>query len=85
MCTGASLLYKIKTSVSPCPTQPEYIVDISRVLVGENVNFSSFAEQVMRDQGVKVCLLQDSHCIQMMKTFIQENTDLWKEDVHEIE
>ena len=53
--------------------------------MGENINFSSFAEQVMRDQGVTVCLLQDDHCIQMMKTFIQENTDLWKEDVHEIE
>merc|ERR1711953_392360 len=68
MCTGATLLYKIKT-----------------VVVGENVNFSSFAEKIMREQGVTVCLLQDSHCIQMMKTFIEGNNNLWKEDVHEIE
>ena len=56
-----------------------------RVVVGENVNFSSFAEKIMREQGVKVVLAQDPHCIQMMKTFIEGNNNLWKEDVHEIE
>jgi len=63
MCTGATLLYKIKT-----------------VVVGENVNFSSFAEKIMREQGVKVVLAQDPHCIQMMKTFIEGNNNLWKEE-----
>merc|ERR1711971_452109 len=67
MCTGATLLYKIK-----------------RVVVGENINFSSFAEGVMASQGVQVHLIQDSSCIEMMKSFIKERNDLWQEDIHDI-
>merc|ERR1711962_736175 len=67
MCTGASLLYKIK-----------------RVVVGENINFSSFAEGVMASQGVEVHLIQDSSCIEMMESFIKEKNDLWQEDIHDI-
>merc|ERR1719347_1891496 len=67
MCTGATLLYKIK-----------------RVVVGENVNFSSFAEGVMASQGVQVHLLQDSSCIEMMESFIKEKSDIWQEDIHDI-
>merc|ERR1711942_157951 len=40
MCTGTSLLYKIK-----------------RVIVGENKNFSTFAESVMASQGVEVSIV----------------------------
>merc|ERR1712002_459129 len=68
MCTGATLLYKIR-----------------RVIVGENKNFSSFAEGVMAGQGVSVTLVQDRDCIAMMKTFIRENRDLWEEDIHKID
>merc|ERR1711915_748606 len=68
MCTGASLLYKIK-----------------RVVVGENINFSSFAEGVMASQGVEVVLVQDEECTNMMETFIRENKALWEEDIHEID
>eukprot|EP00090_Calanus_glacialis_P008408 TRINITY_DN16737_c0_g1_i1.p1 TRINITY_DN16737_c0_g1~~TRINITY_DN16737_c0_g1_i1.p1 ORF type:complete len:155 (+),score=38.65 TRINITY_DN16737_c0_g1_i1:87-551(+) len=68
MCTGATLLYKIK-----------------RVIVGENKNFSSFAEGVMAAQGVNVTLVQDKDCITMMETFIKENKDLWEEDIHKID
>ena len=53
-------------------------------MVGENINFSSFAEKVMKDGGVEVVLVQDPHCVQMMKTFISENDKLWKQDVHDI-
>merc|ERR1712080_25060 len=67
MCTGASLLYKIK-----------------RVIVGENKNFSSFAESVMKDQGVMVDLVQDPACIQIMSNFIQLRNELWTEDIHQI-
>eukprot|EP00092_Neocalanus_flemingeri_P021347 GFUD01023137.1.p1 GENE.GFUD01023137.1~~GFUD01023137.1.p1 ORF type:complete len:156 (+),score=38.94 GFUD01023137.1:73-540(+) len=68
MCTGATLLYKIK-----------------RVIVGENKNFSSFAEGVMAAQDVEVNLVQDMDCITMMETFIKNNKDLWEEDIHKID
>ena len=71
-----------------------------RVVVGENKNFSSFAEKIMADAGVEVTLvqvmtlarmmlilimIQDEGCIQMMKNFIENNGPLWNEDIHEIE
>ena len=55
-----------------------------RVIVGENKNFSSFAEGIMADAKVDVNLLQDDECITMMKEFIQNNGELWNEDIHEI-
>ena len=55
-----------------------------RVVVGENKNFSSFAESIMADAKVDVNLLQDDECIAMMKDFIQNNGELWNEDIHEI-
>ena len=71
-----------------------------RVVVGENKNFSSFAEKIMADAGVEVTLvqvmtlarmmlilimIQDEGCIQMMKNFIENNGPLWNEDIHEFE
>ena len=70
-----------------------------RVVVGENKNFSSFAEKIMADAGVEVTLvqvmtlprililimIQDEGCIQMMKNFIENDGPLWNEDIHEIE
>ena len=58
--------------------------DNSRVIVGENRNFSSFAEGIMADAKVDVNLLQDEECIAMMRDFIQNNGELWEEDIHEI-
>ena len=43
-----------------------------RVIVGENKNFSSFAETVMAQQGVKVELLQVS--VQKLRTLFWQNT-----------
>ena len=55
------------------------------MIVGENKNFSSFAEGVMAGQGVEGGLVQDEECINMMETFIRENKALWEEDIHEID
>ena len=66
--------------------------------MGENKNFSSFAEKIMADAGVEVTLvqvitlprmlilimIQDEGCIQMMKNFIENNGPLWNEDIHEM-
>ena len=38
----------------------------------------------MKDAGVDVELLQDDECIEMMRDFVEKNTELWYEDIHEI-
>jgi len=53
---------------------------IPHVIVGENRNFLG-AEDYMRSQGVRVDVLQDEECIQLMKKFIVENPSLWNEDI----
>jgi cytosine/creatinine deaminase len=35
----------------------------------------------MRSQGVRVDIVQDAECIQLMKKFIADNPSLWNEDI----
>jgi cytosine deaminase len=38
-------------------------------------------EELLRGRGVVVEVLQDSHCIEMMRQFILKNPMLWNEDI----
>lgn len=53
---------------------------IPRVVVGENTTYSG-AEEYMRSQGIRVEVVQDRECIQLMADFIKANPDLWNEDI----
>jgi cytosine deaminase len=53
---------------------------IPRVVVGENMTFQG-PEEYVRSQGVKVEVLQDPACIQLMCDFIAAKPELWNEDV----
>ncbi len=53
---------------------------IPHVIVGENRNFLG-AEDYMRSQGIRVDVVEDSECIQLMEKFIQEQPNLWNEDI----
>ena len=70
------------STLSPCPMCSGAIVlyKIPHVIVGENRNFPG-AEDYMRSQGVRVDVVQDAECIQLMKQFIAENLNLWNEDI----
>ena len=70
------------STLSPCPMCSGAIVlyKIPHVIVGENRNFLG-AEDYMRSQGVRVDVVQDAECIQLMKQFIAENLNLWNEDI----
>jgi len=74
-----SIMY---STLSPCPMCGGAIVlyKIPHVIVGENRNFLG-AEDYMRSQGVRVDVVQDAECIQLMKKFIADNPDLWNEDI----
>ena len=53
---------------------------IPRVIVGENRNFMG-AEDLFRDRGVDLVVLDDPDCIEMMARFIAEHPDVWNEDI----
>jgi hypothetical protein len=53
---------------------------ISRLVVGENVNFKG-PEDYVRRRGVGVKVLNDHACIRLMRDFINGNPTLWFEDI----
>ncbi len=70
------------STLSPCHMCSGAILlyEIPRVVVGENVNFKG-PQEYLRDSGVDVEVVNAPECIRMMKKFIDENPDLWNEDI----
>ena len=76
-----SVLY---TTLSPCPmcTGAILLYGIPKVVVGENRTFMG-DEELLRSRGVEVEVLQDPTCIEMMRSFIAGQPELWNEDIGE--
>jgi creatinine deaminase len=74
----------IYTTLSPCAMCSGTILlyGIPRVIVGENQAFMG-EEALLRGRGVKVEVLQDARCRDLMTRFIQANPSLWAEDIGE--
>ena len=74
----------IYTTLSPCAMCSGTILlyGIPRVIVGENHTFMG-EEALLRSRGVKVEVLQDARCRDLMTRFIQANPSLWAEDIGE--
>src|SRR5438874_924248 len=72
----------IYSTLSPCPMCSGAIVlyKIPHVVVGENRNFIG-PEDYLRANAVRVDVLDDAECAQMMKEFIEANPGLWNEDI----
>src|SRR6266567_2932403 len=70
------------STLSPCImcTGTALLYRIPRVLIGENRNFLG-AEELFRERGVSVVVLDDAECVQMMAEFIRKHADLWNEDI----
>ncbi len=70
------------TTLSPCPMCSGAILlyDIPAVIVGENKNFLG-EEELLRSRGVEVTVLQNSECISLMQDFIENQPELWSEDI----
>lgn len=75
----ASTMY---TTLSPCPMCSGAILlyKIPHVVVGENVTFLG-AEAYLRQHGVRVDVVQDGECIELMRAFITAKPELWNEDI----
>src|SRR5690606_11672653 len=74
-----SVLY---TTLSPCAMCSGAILlyGIPRVVIGENRSFLG-EEDLLRSRGVKVEVMQDPACIELMRRFMAEQPQLWNEDI----
>jgi creatinine deaminase len=70
------------STLSPCImcTGTALLYRIPRIIIGENQNFLG-AEDLFRQHGVNVIVLDDADCIQLMREFILTHPDLWNEDI----
>ena len=75
----------IYSTLMPCYMCAGTIVQfkIPKVVVGESKTFSG-AREFMESHGVDVIDLNDPECIAMMEQFIQDNPELWFEDIGEL-
>lgn len=72
----------IYSTLSPCPMCSGAIIlyRIPRVVIGENETFVG-GEETMRAHGVRLEVLQNAECIQLMRDFIRDRPELWNEDI----
>ena len=76
-----SVLY---TTLSPCSmcTGAILLYGIPHVIVAENTTFMG-EEELLRSRGVRVDVVNDQRCIDLMTRFIRERPELWNEDIGE--
>jgi cytosine deaminase len=76
-----SVLY---TTLSPCSMCSGAILlyGIPHVIVAENTTFMG-EEDLLRARGVRVDVVNDQRCIDLMTRFIRERPELWNEDIGE--
>jgi len=74
----------IYSTLMPCYMCAGTIVQfkIPKVVVGESKTFPG-AREFMESHGVEVIDLENEECIAMMENFIENNADLWNEDIGE--
>ncbi len=70
------------STLSPCImcTGTALLFRIPLVVIGENRNFMG-AEDLFRERGVRVVVLDDAECIEIMREFVSAHADLWNEDI----
>ncbi|HZT75554.1 MAG TPA: nucleoside deaminase [Vicinamibacterales bacterium] len=70
------------TTLSPCAMCSGAILlyGIRHVIVGEHETFMG-EEDLLRSRGVRVDVVQDGRCVQMMREFIAHHPELWNEDI----
>jgi len=77
----ASTIY---TTLSPCAMccGAVLLYGIPHVVVGENRTFMG-DEELLRTRGVRVDVLQEARCVDLMTRFIAEHPGAWAEDIGE--
>jgi creatinine deaminase len=72
----------IYTTLSPCAMCSGAIIlyQIPQVVIGENENFKG-REQYLKDNGVELINLNLATSKEFLKNFIENNPELWNEDI----
>ena len=75
---------RLYTTLSPCSmcTGAILLYKIPHVIIGENLNFRG-EEELLKARGVKVDVVNEDECVNLMKDFILNNPELWNEDIGE--
>lgn len=70
------------STLSPCDmcSGTALLYKIPRIIIGENKTFQG-PERYVQSRGVKIEILQDKKCIELMEKFIREHPELWNEDI----
>ncbi len=70
------------STLSPCDmcSGAALLYEIPRIVVGENKTFRG-PEDYVQSRGVKLEIVNDPRCIELMAAFISEQPDLWNEDI----
>ncbi|MEE2024952.1 MULTISPECIES: nucleoside deaminase [Alkalimonas] len=70
------------STLSPCDmcSGTALLYGIPNIVVGENKTFQG-PEDYIRSRGVKLTILQNAECIQLMEDFIASSPELWYEDI----
>ena len=74
----------IYTTLSPCSMCSGAILlyGIPHVVVGENRTFLG-EEELLRSRGVRVDVVDDDRCVELMTRMLTERPALWHEDIGE--
>jgi len=70
------------STLSPCDmcSGTALLYGIPRVVIGENRTFRG-PEEYVRSRGVKLEIVDDPACVQLMRDFIAAKPELWNEDI----
>jgi creatinine deaminase len=70
------------STLSPCDmcSGTALLYGIPRVVIGENRTFQG-PEEYVRSRGVKLEIVDDPACVQLMRGFIAAKPELWNEDI----
>jgi cytosine/creatinine deaminase len=70
------------STLSPCImcTGTSLLFKIPQVIIGENQNFLG-PESLFTQHGVRLSVLNDRRCIELMRSFITAHPELWQEDI----
>jgi cytosine/creatinine deaminase len=76
-----SVLY---TTLSPCYmcAGTALLYEIPRIVIGENRSFEA-SEELLRSHGVRLDVLDDPECVELMQRMLAERPELWAEDIGE--
>lgn len=72
----------IYTTLSPCSmcTGAILLYGIPEVIIGENRTFLG-EEDLLRSRGVRVTVVDDQRCVDLMDQFISAHPEEWNEDI----